>query len=115
MALREHEIGCPFEGGNVPSSPGSTGIAANSAVDFAWSAVQQKVVVQNDTGATIYVVVGGTGASPTHSAALSVAAGQALVMGHHRPHLVQHLSIYSVAAAIFSGAGKNLTVVGWAA
>lgn len=91
-------------------------LAANEFSDLLWNKWQQKILIANNTGADILVLVGRRECS-VGNRSLILKDEQVLVIGENNGHLIKTLSIIPEnEAVIFSEIGeKNLTVEGWEA
>lgn len=115
------EVRLPRGNGDVPDVVKSDGtavedytITATEVGAVSWTRTRQKSIVINNSGVTVYMVIGGEDCSDTHGEAIPIAHGQTYVIGGNRPHEHNKLAFYASVDLVLSGTGKNLTVIGWA-
>lgn len=120
--MREHEVPVCSGAGQLPDVIVSGGqpitnytLPAGVASDLFWNTPCQKVMVCNETGGDVLVLIGAAGCTAGNRSIRLADGDPPLVIGASRPHLLECISIRpDVEAVIHSATGtKTLTVLGW--
>lgn len=120
--MREHEIPVCSGPGQLPDVIVSGGLPitnytlpAGATSDLSWNTPRQKVLIHNETGADVLVLIGEVGCTVGNRSIRLADGDPPLVIGAARPHLLECVSVRpDVEAVIHSATGtKTLTVLGW--